>query len=119
MPPSIPIAFRLNPADPERPHDIQAAQILEAWRSQGWKDREIMVNALLALGQFEVQQPDDSVLTRRLQNAVSRLEALIVEIETGNPLSAQPKRKKTEKQDMGRIENILRGIKAKRTDEEE
>lgn len=84
--PSVQISFRLNPSDANFPNDAKALAVYHRQkrvRSGIVKtDREIMTDALLALGGYDVAPPTMDQATRRLMSLVNRLEAAIEQLQS-------------------------------------
>lgn len=80
-PPSILISFRLNPSDANHPNDAKALAIYHRHKRHKKTDREIMTDALLVLGGYDIAPPTVDQAARRLMTLVSRLEVIIEQLQ--------------------------------------
>lgn len=80
--PSILISFRLNPSDANYPNDAKALAVYHRHKRHKKTDREIMTEALLVLGGYDIAPPTVDQAARRLMTLVSRLEVIIEQLKS-------------------------------------
>jgi len=80
--PSILISFRLNPSDANYPNDAKALAVYHRHKRHKKTDRDIMTEALLVLGGYDIAPPTVDQAARRLMTLVNRLEAAIEQLQS-------------------------------------
>lgn len=114
-------AFRLNRHDANFPQDGEALSIIDAWRAQGYTDRQIMTQALLVLGGKPVAAPSKDKLVAKLLILSERLEKMIGELRSFDMSAAVyiEGENAGKPVDFGVMNTILGGLQQRIVDDEE